>query len=71
LTRHAYVLARSGKYDDASAIIEAIRSHEHFQPAWHESATFKSSLNAICAEARKRARATLRSEHEKLGPDEP
>jgi hypothetical protein len=52
LTRYAHVLARSGRYENAVAIIEELRSHKDFDPASHENSTFRAALGAICKFAR-------------------
>jgi hypothetical protein len=57
LTRAAHELARSGKYEDADAVIEAIRSHEDFHPDSHETGTFRAALDAICRTVRTRSRS--------------
>jgi hypothetical protein len=48
LSRYAHVLARSGKYESAEAIISEIRSHEGYDPATHEAGAFRAALGAIC-----------------------
>jgi hypothetical protein len=52
LTREAHELARTGKYDDAEAVIETIRSHKDFHPASHEARSFRGALDAICKRAK-------------------
>ena len=52
LTRYAHVLARSGRYENAVAVLEELRSHKDFDPASHENSTFRAALGAICKFAR-------------------
>jgi hypothetical protein len=54
LVRHAHELARSGKYEDAASVIEAIRSHADFHPSSHEASAFRGALNALCKLAKVR-----------------
>ena len=48
LTRYAHRLARSGRYENAMAVIEELRSHKDFDPASHENSAFRAALEAIC-----------------------
>ena len=55
LTRYAHELARSGRFENADAVIAAIRDHEDFYASSHESWSFRAALNALCARARAKA----------------
>jgi hypothetical protein len=48
LARYAHDLARSGRYENAEAVISDIRSHKDFDPASHEAGAFRAALSAIC-----------------------
>jgi hypothetical protein len=52
LTRKAHKLARSGRYENAAAVIEAIRQDEDFHPNSHETSAFRGALDAICKRAK-------------------
>jgi hypothetical protein len=54
LSRYAHALARSGKFENAEAVISEIRVHAHFDPASHETSTFRTALNAICDVAKRK-----------------
>jgi hypothetical protein len=46
--RYAHELARSGRYENAEAVISEIRGHKDFHPLSHEAAAFRAALSAIC-----------------------
>jgi hypothetical protein len=48
LTRYAHKLARSGRHENAEAVISEIGDHKDFDPASHEAPAFRAALDAIC-----------------------
>jgi hypothetical protein len=66
LTRYAHELARSGRYENAEAVICEIRGHKNFDPASHEAGAFRAALSAICDLAKSKRNGHFRKRLRRL-----